>query len=109
MTHRATNGPLATAAEGSWRSLTGNDALRAALHSTRAVLAAASPIFQAGHEGSIPFARSNPKPQVRALAGRPIAWPVGLRPGRQHRLHVHADQQFSRHRIRSRFRLNLTG
>jgi hypothetical protein len=24
------------------------------------------PIFQAGHEGSIPFARSNPKPQVKA-------------------------------------------
>jgi hypothetical protein len=26
----------------------------------------ALPIFQAGHEGSIPFVRSNPKPQVSA-------------------------------------------
>jgi hypothetical protein len=26
--------------------------------------------FQAGHEGSIPFARSNPKPQVRASISR---------------------------------------
>jgi hypothetical protein len=31
-----------------------------------------SPIFQAGHEGSIPFARSNPKPQVSVLDGRKL-------------------------------------
>jgi hypothetical protein len=74
---RATHGPHETSAKGSEQSVTVDSQAAAQLTVGQVGAGAVPPIFQAGHAGSIPVARSK-KPQVKAASSpRAKGWAQG--------------------------------